>query len=175
MDKNLGRPGLVLIGALTVMTAFLQSMTGTQAAQNKDEETRDVVQDRGDSMERAAPAPSNCGEMIFDRTTGGMIRRPDVDLVVKHLEITVTDRGAWILPTIRNRCKERIWGNINVSIGAVVVTYAGLLPQTDVSLGYAVGVPAAASYTVTVNYDGRIAEANELNNRCTRSTTGNCP
>ena len=24
-------------------------------------------------------------------------------------------------------------------------------------------------------YDGRIAEANELNNRCTRSTTGNCP
>jgi len=175
MKKIFRRQKLVLIGALTVMATFLEYVSSTEAAPKKIEESKEVTRDRRESVERVVPAPSNCGEMDFDRSTGGMIRRPNVDLIVKHLEIFTTDRGTWVRPTIRNRCTERISSNIHVSIGDVVVTYAGLPPQTDVALGYAVGVPVAASYRVTVDYDDRIAEANERNNSCTRSTTGNCP
>ncbi len=175
MDSILGRQNLILIGALAVTAALVQYVSRTEAAPKKLEDSEKVVQDRRDLIDRATPAPGSCGEMYLDRTTGGMLRRPNVDLVVRRLEIATTERGAWIIPTIRNRCVQRIRDNIHVSIGAVVVTFAGLLPKTDVSLGYAVGVPIAASYTATVNYDGRIAEADDRNNSCTRSTTGNCP
>jgi hypothetical protein len=55
---------------------------------------------------------------------------------------------------------------------AVVEAYAGLPLQTDVAIGYALGVPQAESYTVIVDYDRRIAGTNDGNNRCTRSSTG---
>lgn len=126
------------------------------------------------SPNSAVRKPSICGGMEFDRASGRMIPRPNIDLVVKHLEIINTDSGTWVKPTIRNNCPGTISGNIHVSIGDVVVTYAGLPPKTNVKLGYAVGVAPSASYTATVDYDHRIRESNERNNRCTRSTSGNC-
>ena len=56
----------------------------------------------------------------------------------------------------------------------MVETYARLPPQTDVAIGYALGLPQAESYTVIVDYDRRIAGTNDGNNRCTRSSTGDC-
>lgn len=57
---------------------------------------------------------------------------------------------------------------------AVVETYARLPLQTDVAIGYALGLPQAESYTVIVDYDRRIAGTNDGNNRCTRSSTDDC-
>ena len=113
--------------------------------------------------------------MYFDRNAGAMVRRQNVDPVDRHIEKFTTDRGTWVRSSIRNRCTERISRNIRVLIDDVAVSYAGLPPQTDASLGYAVGVPVAASYTVTADYHRRIAEADDRNNSCTRSTTGNWP
>ncbi|MEW6570215.1 MAG: hypothetical protein AB1390_03415 [Nitrospirota bacterium] len=115
-----------------------------------------------------------CGALEFDKTTGGMKRKPDVDLVVTRFEITRNDRGVWIKPWIKNRCTGILTQDIHVRIGEVVVTFGGLTPQVATPLGYVVGVDPAASYTVIVDYDNRIPEANELNNSCTRSETGNC-
>jgi hypothetical protein len=103
-----------------------------------------------------------------------MKRKPNVDLVVTRVEITRNERGVWVKPWIKNRCPGNITENIHVSIGDVVVTFVGLTPQVASTIGYTVGVPSAASYTVIVDYDEQIPEANELNNRCTRSETGNC-
>lgn len=116
----------------------------------------------------------DCGGLEFDKTTGGMKRKPNIDLVVTKIEIIRNDRGVWVIPWIKNRCPGNVSGDIHVSIGDVVVTFAGLSPQVARSLGYSVGVPSAASYTVIVDYDNRILETNELNNRCTRSATGDC-
>jgi hypothetical protein len=118
---------------------------------------------------------NDCGELEFDKTTGGMIRRPNVDLVVVKIEITRNDRGVWVIPWIKNRCPGSITQDIHVSIGDVVVTFAGLTPQMATPLGYSVGVGSATSYTVIVDYDKRIPETNELNNSCSRATTGDCP
>jgi hypothetical protein len=146
------------------------------AAPREGDDSRVVAPDRSTgSANRAVPAPANCGALEFNREAGRMVRRPNVDLVVKRLEIFTTTRGTWVRPTIRNRCPQSVSGHIHVSIGDVVVTFAGLPGTADSTLGYAVGVPPAASYRVIVDYDNRIAEANERNNSCTRSTTGNCP
>ncbi len=126
------------------------------------------------SATRAVQAPSTCGQMEFDRNAGRMVRRPNVDLVVTAIEIITTSSGTWVRPTVRNRCTGAVSGDVHISIGSVVVTQHGIPPQTNVRLGYAVGVPAASSYTVNVDYDNRIPEANDRNNRCTRSTTGSC-
>jgi hypothetical protein len=120
-------------------------------------------------------SPGECGTLEFDKATGGMKRKPNVDLVVTRVEITRNDRGVWVKPWIKNRCTGTISQDIHVSIGEVVVTFTGLTPQVAKTLGYTVGVDPADSYTVIVDYDNRIPEANELNNRCTRSATGNCP
>jgi len=119
--------------------------------------------------------PGECGQLEFDKTTGGMKRKPNVDLVVTRVEITRNDRGVWVKPWIKNMCTGVVTQDIHVSIGEVIVTFAGLTPQVATPLGYVVGVDPAASYTVIVDYDKRIPEANELNNSCTRSATGNCP
>lgn len=144
------------------------------AKKNVEDSAVSAPSQAGVSADSAVRSPSVCGGMVFDRDSGGVIPRPNVDLVVEHLEIINTDRGVWVRPTIRNMCPGRVSGNIHVSIGDVVVTFVGIPPSTDYSLGYAVGVPAAASYTTIVDYDRRINESNERNNRCTRSTTGNC-
>jgi len=117
---------------------------------------------------------SDCGGLELDKTTGAMRRKPNVDLVVVKIEITRNDRGVWVKPWIKNRCTENITQDIHVSIGAVVVTFAGLSPQVATTLGYTVGVGSASSYTVIVDYDKQIPETNELNNSCTRATTGDC-
>jgi hypothetical protein len=119
-------------------------------------------------------SPSECGALEIDKRTGGMKRKPNVDLVVTRIEIIRNDRGVWVKPWIKNKCTGSITQDIHVSIGDVVVTFAGLTPQVASTIGYTVGVPSAASYTVIVDYDNRIPETNELNNRCTRSETGNC-
>ncbi|MBM4146391.1 MAG: hypothetical protein FJ240_08995 [Nitrospira sp.] len=121
-----------------------------------------------------SPSASECGALEIDKTTGGMKKKPNVDLVVTRIEIIRNDRGVWVKPWIKNICTGSITQDIHVSIGDVVVTFAGLTPQVASTIGYTVGVPSAASYTVIVDYDYRIPEANELNNRCTRSETGNC-
>ena len=155
--------------------ALLASSGDSNAAKKDNKESATIAPSQaGVSVESAVHAESECGGMIFDRNSGRMIPRPNVDLVVKHLEIINTERGTWVMPTIRNMCPGRVSENIHVSIGDVVVTFAGIPPSTDYSLGYAVGVPTAAEYTVIVDYDRRINESNERNNHCTRSTTGNC-
>jgi hypothetical protein len=117
----------------------------------------------------------NCGALEFDKKTGGMKRKPNVDLVVSKIEIVRNERGVWVTPWIMNRCPGIITEDIHVSIGDVVVTFGGLTPQVSKSLGHAIGMPPAASYTVIVDYNHRIAEADESNNSCTKSSTGNCP
>jgi len=165
-------PALVF---MAVVLMILGSATTVNAAKkNVQDAAVSAPSQSGVSADSAVRVPSVCGGMVFDRNSGRMIPRPNVDLIVKHLEIINTDRGTWVKPTIRNMCAERISGNIHVSIGDVVVTFAGLPPRTDVTLGYAVGVAAAASYTAIVDYDHRISETNERNNRCTRSTSGTC-
>lgn len=117
--------------------------------------------------------PSECGALEFDKVTGGMKRKPNVDLVVTRIEIIRNERGAFVKPWIKNMCTGTITQDIHVKIGDVVVTFAGLYPQVATSTT-PVGMPPADSYTVVVDYDKRIPEANELNNSCTRSETGNC-
>jgi hypothetical protein len=119
-------------------------------------------------------SPTDCGGLEIDKTTGAMMRKPNVDLVVVKVEIIRNDRGVWVIPWIKNRCPGSITQDIHVSIGDVVVTFVGLMPQTPTPTGYSVGVPSATSYTVIVDYDRRITETNELNNSCTRATTGDC-
>ena len=70
-----------------------------------------------------------CGELEFDKATGGMKRKPNVELVVTRVEITRNDRGVWVKPWIKNRCRGVVTQHINVKIGEVVVTFAGLTPQ----------------------------------------------
>lgn len=117
---------------------------------------------------------SECGALVFDKTTGAMKRKPNVDLVVTKIEITRNDKGIWVKPWIKNQCTGIITQDVHVLIGDVIVTFAGLAPQVESNVGYAVNLPPAASYTVIVDYDHRISEANELNNRCTKTETGNC-
>ncbi len=131
--------------------------------------------DTGSMAVETVPSPSECGALEFDKATGGMKRKPDVDLVVTKVEITRNDRGVWVRPWIKNRCKGAVTQHIDVKIGKVIVTFPGLAPQVATPLGSIVGVEPAASYTVIVDYDNRIPEANELNNSCTRADTGNCP
>jgi hypothetical protein len=118
--------------------------------------------------------PSECGALVFDKATGAMKKKPNVDLIVTKIEITRNDRGVWVKPWIKNRCTGVVTQDIHVKIGEVIVTFAGLTPQVATPLGYVVGMDPASSYKVIVDYDKRIPEANELNNSCTRSTTGNC-
>jgi hypothetical protein len=118
---------------------------------------------------------TECGGLEFDKKTGGMKRKPNVDLIVTKIEIIRNDSGVWVIPWIKNRCSGTISKDIHVLVGDVVVTFAGIPPKVSTSLGHAVGQPSATSYTVIVDYDHRIAEADESNNRCTKSVTGNCP
>jgi hypothetical protein len=118
---------------------------------------------------------SDCGGLEFDKTTGAMKKKPNVDLIVTKIEIIRNDRGVWVTPWIKNRCPGIISQDINVLVGDVVVTFAGLAPQVATTLGHSVGVPSATSYTVIVDYDHRIAETNESNNTCTKAATGDCP
>lgn len=127
------------------------------------------------SIKKRGYKKAECGGLEFDKTTGSMKRESNVDLVVTKIEIIRNDRGVWVKPSIRNRCRGNISKEIHLSIGDVVVTFGSIPPQTTRTLGYAVSVPSASSYTVTVDYDHRIAEANELNNNCIKSNTGNCP
>jgi hypothetical protein len=127
------------------------------------------------SIKKLEYKKAECGGLEFDKTTGGMKRKPNVDLIVSKIEIIRNERGVWVKPWIKNRCRGSISREIHVSVKDVVVTFGSIPPQTSVTLGYSVGVPAAASYTVTVDYDHRISEADEGNNSCTKSSTGNCP
>ncbi len=176
MKKVAHRTDLMIFYLLLMIFAFQGQMATVDAAQKKADDS-DVVTPslRDPSAGRNVRSPSNCGGLEFDRRSGSMIRRPNVDLIVTHLEITTTDRGTWVKPTIRNLCTGSVSDNIHVAIGEVVVTIAGLPPETDYTLEPAVNVPAAATYTAVVDYDDRISESNELNNRCTRSATGDCP
>ena len=89
------------------MIMILGSATNAGAAQKKLEEREAIAPaPRELSAESAVPAPSTCGGMEFNREAGRMVPRPNVDLVVKHLEIFTTDRGTWIVPTIRNNCPQ---------------------------------------------------------------------
>lgn len=175
MKPVVRRTNVMQIWVVILTVAVYSFLVTADAAQKKFDEREALTPAVRETAERAVPLPSDCGGMEFDRDTGRMVPRPNIDLVVKHLEIFTTERGTWVRPTIRNNCPGVITEDIHISIGRVVITYAGLPPQTDVPYGYAVGVPAAASYTAIVDYDRRIAETNNGNNRCTRSTTGNCP
>ena len=118
---------------------------------------------------------TECGGLEFDKTTGAMKRKPNVDLIVTKIEIIRNDRGTWVRPWIKNRCPGNISKEIHVSIGDVEVTFGSIPPQTAVTIGHAVGAPDMGPYTVIVDYDHRIAEADEGNNSCSKSVTGNCP
>jgi len=120
--------------------------------------------------------PTNgCGALEFDKKTGGIKRKPNVDLVVWKIEIVRTERGAWVRPWIMNRCPETITADIHVSIGDVVVTISGLKPQVPKAIHSWIAMPPSPSYTVVVDYNNRIVEADESNNSCTKSSTGHCP
>lgn len=174
-EANRHANGWLIWFVMLALTVFGYQTIAAAAPKKIDKREAVAPTEHESTAERAVPLPSVCGGMEFNHDAGRLVPRPNVDLVVKHLEIFTTDRGTWVRPTIRNNCPGVITDDIHVSIGRVVVTYAGLPPQTDAPLGYAVGVPAAASYTATVDYDRRIAETNNNNNRCTRSTTGSCP
>lgn len=126
-------------------------------------------------LERREAVPRNCGDLEFDPETGESTRVPNVDLVVSHVEIFTTERGTWVRPTIKNLCTARVSQSFYVYISSddeddvgVLVPFSNLPPQTDVASWSAVGVPIGSSYTIIVDWDNRIPEANEGNNRCNR-------
>jgi hypothetical protein len=160
---------LKVVSYLFVMLFFLWNVSIGKEA------TGDIKKNNGNlSTERLEYKKLKCGGLELDKTTGGLKKKPYVDLIVTKIEIVRNERGVWVKPSIRNICQGNISKNIHVSIGDVIVTFGGIPPRTTRTLGYFVGVPSASSYTVTVDYDHRIAEANEANNRCTRSSTGKC-
>lgn len=122
-----------------------------------------------------------CGSVEVDPETGERITIPEVDLLVSNVEVRTTEYGAWITPTIKNDCDEPASGLFMVGIypedrtELMVVTVMGDIPaNTEVTLGHAIGVLAARSYTVIVDVEGRIDESNEGNNRCVVVETGSC-
>ena len=122
-----------------------------------------------------------CGSVEVDPDTGERITVPEVDLSISNVEVRTTDYGAWITPTIKNNCDEPATGLFMVGIypenrtELMVVTVMGDIPaNTEVTLGHAIGILAARSYTVIVDVEGRIDESNEGNNRCVVTETGRC-
>lgn len=129
------------------------------------------------------PIPEgDCGGVEFDPATGERIVIPNVDLVVSHVEIFTTDLGTWVRPTIRNRCGDAVTGQLEVfiqsdsdiDVGLITTATISLAGHTEFSWGHALGVPEGTNYTVEVNWDRNIGEADYSNNRCVMSATGDC-
>lgn len=171
------KKGTVIFLFKTSVCLFVLLCLSWNNAICKEAETKPPIKEfqQKPAIKRYEYTNTECGGLEFDKTTGAMKRKPNVDLIVTKIEIIRNDRGTWVKPWIKNRCPGNISKEIHVSIGDVIVTFGRIPPQRATTLGYTVGVPSATSYTVTVDYDHRIAEANELNNSCTKSATGNCP
>ncbi len=129
----------------------------------------------GSSAQRMLPDHNTgeCGGIYVDRATGAIKKIPNVDLVVSRMEIIKNARGTWVKPWIKNRCPGSLSRRVHVLIDNVVITIAGVAGGAETA-ATPVGVRPAASYTAIVDFDHRIAEANESNNRCNRSTSGRC-
>jgi hypothetical protein len=116
---------------------------------------------------RSAVAAKGCGdEMELDRASGRVVRRNRVDLIVTEVDLSRTNSGGVaIKTTIKNRCPGTVDRNVHVAIDDVVVTVGPPAPNGTVQSG-AVVLASKTSYTVMVDYDNRISEVNETNNRC---------
>ncbi len=132
--------------------------------------------------EALVPNPNrNCGEEEIDPETGRMTRVPNADLVLSHVEVVRTDLGTWIRPTVRNDCDQPVHALFGVLIqsdhpgaSSVVTMMSNIPAHGEVQLGHGIGVPEGSSYTLTVDWDNRIPEAHEGNNRCRVTETGPC-
>ena len=124
----------------------------------------------------------NCGDVEINPETGETIRTPNVDLVISHVEIFSTDLGTWVRPTIKNKCSDPAEGELailirsdsDIDVGLITSSRVNISGHSEVEWGYALGVPEGTSYTVIANWGNSIPEANYRNNRCVRSTTGDC-
>ncbi len=136
-----------------------------------------------DSHYDRVPLPEgDCGGMEIDPATGERIIIPNVDLVVAHVEIFTTDLGTWVRPTIRNICGDAATGQLEVfiqsdneiDVGLITTAMINVPGHLEFEWAYALGVPEGTNYTVEVNWDRNFREANYSNNRCVRSSTGDC-
>jgi len=176
VNKNIRGVDLMILFPLLIMLTLWLVPAIVFGAQKNPSDSRAVA------PSPTIPTPESrvrkaveCGGMELDPRTGAMTRRPNVDLIVSHLEISHDARGTWVRPTIENLCEGRVSEEVHVSIGEVVVTFLGVAPRSTVNLGWWVGIPTTDSVTAIVDYDRRIPEANDGNNRCTRTNTGSCP
>lgn len=136
------------------------------------------------SFEESIPLPErDCGSEEINPETGERIVVPNVDLVISHVEIFSTDLGTWVRPTVKNNCGDTVEGELailirsdsDVDVGLITSARVNIPGHSEVEWEYALGVPEGTSYTVIANWGNSIPEANYGNNRCVRSTTGNCP
>lgn len=136
-----------------------------------------------DSHYEAVPLHErDCGGFEIDPDTGERIEIPNVDLVVSHVEIFTTDLGTWVRPTIRNICGDAATGQLEVfiqsdsrlDVGLITTATINVAGHSEFEWGHALGVPEGTYYTVEVNWDRNIREANYGNNRCQMSATGDC-
>jgi hypothetical protein len=164
-----------LIGA-GICTVLILSFTLTNGHCREAKHNRAMAPAKpGSSAQRMLPDHNTgeCGGVYVDRATGATRKIPNVDLIVTRIEVIKNARGTWVKPWIKNRCSGTLSKPVHVSIGDVVVTIAGVAGGSEKTT-MPVGVRPASSYTAIVDYDHRISEANESNNRCTRSTSGRC-
>jgi len=63
----------------------------------------------------------------------------------------------------------------DIDVGLITSAMVNIPGGSEVIWTYALGVPEGSSYTVVANSDHNISEANYGNNRCVRTSTGNCP
>lgn len=133
-------------------------------------------------VEERVPHPNlNCGGFDIDSETGERILLPDVDLMISKIKIIDTDYGVRVVPTIKNNCNETVSQLFIVFVRSSDPDHLGSMdiisdipPHSEVTLGKGIGVPSGSSYTVVVDWDDRISEANEANNLCRLSTSGRC-
>ena len=165
-----------MAGATIFSSLLLCLMLTTAPAKEAGHDNRAVTRAKhGPSLQSMLPDHNTgeCGATYFDGKTGTTRRIPDVDLVVTRLKIIRNERGTWVQPWVKNRCSGAVTKPVHVSVGDVVVTISGLAPNVE-RTAPPVGVRPAARYTAVVDQDHRIAEADESNNRCTRSSSGRC-
>ncbi len=167
-------------------------MTGFHACQDKTIRSPKPEPEEMDRMipledwihpaESVVPLPARaCGAEEIDPETGERIVVPEMDLVISHVVIRRTEEGTWVQPTIRNLCDEPVTDLFGIlirsdhpdDVGAMTLM-GNIPPHGEVTLGHGIGVPTGEVYTLIVDWDDRIAESNEGNNRCRVRSTGDC-
>jgi hypothetical protein len=165
-----------LLSALLIFFLSCDTRTPQDPPEEDREEmtpVEDMVTDTG-----SIPLPNPCGDEEIDPVTGE--RRPQVDLIISHVEIVNTEDGGRITPTVKNLCTDRVPGLVEISIfpdirrDATTVIAIGDIPPQGERVAPTVLIPRGATYTLKVDWENTVPEANEENNICRVSESGRC-